>query len=233
MKNKIIIIFIIFFLYAGNIFAGSVPDPIERILYSISPLGSSEYQNFGIVEFRGKRASLVVFKTSVMTFADTEKIYSDPETGLPIFVERNVSFLFRKEYLTEEYSVRENKVVITKMEGGKKVKEYILRAKGGPIHNAVLLPFSLRRVPELVIGWSMRIRLPQEFKVQLVSIEDIGVPVGKFTTYHFTSDPPKFEIWISKDNLRLPVKIKGMEGFSYTLAMQKRVTKGKDQAGKK
>ena len=222
-----------FFLCAANIFAGPSPEPLEKIFYAISPLGSSEYHNFGLVDFGGRKANLVIFKTSVAGFTDTEKIYSDPQSGFPLFVERNISFLFRKEYLTEEYSLSENKVVISKFEGKKKVKEYIFKAKGGPIHNGVLLPFSLRRVPQLFIGWTMNIRLPAEFKVKLVSTEDVTVPAGKFKAYHFTSDPPKFEIWISQDNLRLPVKIKGLGGLSYTLAMEKRIIKGQDQAGKK
>jgi hypothetical protein len=46
------------------------------------------------------------------------------------------------------------------------------------------------------------------------------VPAGKFKAYHFTSTPKKFEIWISKDDYRIPVKIKGLGGYNYTMLMK-------------
>jgi hypothetical protein len=50
----------------------------------------------------------------------------------------------------------------------------------------------------------------------------VAVPAGKFRAYHFTSAPHKFEIWITADELRLPVKIEGAGGYPYTLMMNKR-----------
>ncbi|MFA7272175.1 MAG: hypothetical protein WC090_05650, partial [Candidatus Omnitrophota bacterium] len=75
------------------------------------------------------------------------------------------------------------------------------------------------------IGSSFEITLPGEYTVRLSSIEDVTVPAGKFKAYHFTSEPRKFEIWISADKLRIPVKIKGLGAFSYTLEMKKRVAR--------
>jgi len=217
---KIIIlpaIFLVCLSLNANISASE--DALETIFYDISPLGYSKYQDLGLVEIDSAKANLIVFKTRVAGFEDTEKIYSDPDTCLPIKVERFVSMWFSKEYLIEEYDSRKNKLVITKFEGGKKTKEYLFHGSG-PIHNAILLPFSLRKVPKLEVGWSYNIRLPEEFKVQITSLEDVTVPAGKFKAYHFTSVPPKFEIWVSNDDLRLPVKIKGLGGFSYTLSMK-------------
>lgn len=176
----------------------------------------------GPMEFRGRKANLVIFKTQVTGFKDTETIYSDPETGLPLWIERDLSFLFKKEYLTEEYIKDENRLVISKFQDNKKVTEYKFKANG-PIHCAVLLPFSLRNIPDLNIGWSYTIRLPDEFEVKLASIEDVVVPAGKFKAYHFISSPHKFEIWITADKLRLPVKIEGTGGYPYTLMMRKHV----------
>jgi hypothetical protein len=194
----------------------------ETIFYDIFPVGNSEYRDMGEVEFRGGKANLVIFKTKVVGFKDTETIYSDPETGLPLRVERDVSFLFNREFLTEEYIKDENRLVITKFKyGGKeKVKEYRFKADG-PIHCAVLLPFSLRKVPNLKTGWSSTIRLPDQFEVRLVGIEEVVVPAGAFRAYHFTSAPHKFEIWITADERRLPVKIEGAGGYPYTLIMKK------------
>jgi len=192
----------------------------ETITYDISPFGAAVYQDFGELEFRGKQANLVIFKTDALGLKDTETIFSDPQNDLPLWIERDVSILLHDEYLTEEYFPGESRLLITKYEGGKKVAEFPFKAQG-PIHNAILLPFSLRKVSNLSVGWACQIRLPDTIEVKLASIEDISVPAGKFNTYHFTSTPHKFEIWITTDKLRLPVKIEGTSGLPYTLSMAK------------
>lgn len=212
----------IFFLPAAAF--SNTREPAESIIYDITPLGYSQYQDLGLVEYEGSRANLVVFKTHAAGLHDTEKIYSDPQSYLPIKVERDVSFWFNKEYIIEEYKPLENSVVISKFNNGKKIQETVLKANG-PIQNGVLLPFSLRKVPDLHIGWYCNIRLPLEFRVELVSIEDVVVPAGSFMAYHFKSEPRGFEVWITNDNERIPVKIKGLGAFSYTLLMRERSIK--------
>jgi len=216
------IIFFALFLLSSKSFAQV--EPIETITYDISPLGYSEYQDFGPVEFSGGMANFVIFKTQAMGFKDIEKIYSDPKNHLPLKVEREVSMWLHDEQLIEDYNAGENKLTITKFEGGRKTKEYLFTADA-PIDNAILLPFSLRKVPNLGIGWSYDIRLPDKFKVEIVALEYVTVPAGTFKAYHFMSTPYKFEIWITDDELRLPVKIKGVGGFSYTLSMMKHILK--------
>ena len=70
------------------------------------------------------------------------------------------------------------------------------------------------------VGWSLIFRLPQKYEARLVSLDEIKVGGRKFSTYHFTSIPDKFEIWISQDYVRIPLKIKGKGGFNYTLLMK-------------
>jgi len=225
---KILLFLIVFvFLLLHN--AEAVQKiPLETILYDVSPLGSSEYNDFGEVELYGKQVNLVTFKTSVFGFNDLETIYSDIRTNLPVKVERDISFLLHDEHIVENYSPTEGKLIIEKFEGSKKVEEFNFEAKG-PIHNAIILPFSLRKIKDLNIGWSFDIRLPDEFKVTLVSIEDVSVPAGTFKAYHFISEPKKFEIWITTDGLRIPVKIKGCGGLDYTLSMIKRSLKEENE----
>jgi hypothetical protein len=217
----------------SGFFLTSGPNPAsgqetEKITYEIFPVGISVYEDMGMVDFRGKKVNLITFSTQVTGFKDTEKIYSDGKTCLPLWVERDLLMWMHKEYLTEEYVSAENRLSITKYNGGKQVDEYLFKANG-PICNAVLLPFSLRKVSDLKIGWSTVIRVPQEFKVELVSVDDVQVPAGKFKAYHFTSTPNKFEIWITADDLRIPVKIKGCGGLPYTLAMKERVIQQKGE----
>jgi hypothetical protein len=196
----------------------------EKINYVISPFGIAEYNDEGLTELNGKRVRLISFRSRLTGFDDLEKIYSDPVTLLPLRVERSVKFPLGEEYLVEEYTPGKNVLVITKFIDNKKVKEYNFKADG-PIHNAITLPFYLRTLSNLTIGWSFTVRFPIKFKVTLTSIDDIKVPAGKFTAYHFTSTPKKFEIWISKDKYRIPVKIKGLGGYSYTMLMKNHYVK--------
>jgi len=192
----------------------------EKILYLISPIGRSEYNDLGVVDLNGIKANLVTFRTKVLLVTDTEKIYSDPETLLPYKIERTISKLWAKESIIEEYDQDKFTVVIKKFKGAKLVNERIIKASG-PIQNAILLPFYLRRRSDLRIGWHFTARVPAEYKLELVSIDEITIPAGKFQAYHFKSIPDKFEIWINKNTPRVPLKIQGKSVFDYALLMKK------------
>ena len=193
----------------------------EKIVYLIDPVGMAEYHDRGVVERDGRELRLATFETKLLGFRDMEKIYTDPQTCLPVRVERDLLLWAKKEYLIEEYDQEQFHLSVKKYNNKKKVKEYFFKAKG-PIHNAVLLPFFLRDSSEFRIGWSMEASFPREFEIQLVSIEEIKVPAGKFWAYHFTSIPHKFEIWISRDPPRVPLKIQGMGALGYTFVMKER-----------
>lgn len=221
--NKILIVsVIVLMIFAGcNLSNGKagIHDYVgENIVYLISPFGKAEYDDFGVVDLKGVKVNLITFKTKVFLFEDTEKIYSDPESFLPCKVERDISGLGGKEYITEEYDQKKFTVTMKKFKAGKQISEQITKANG-PIHNAILLPFYLGKRPDLEIGWHFIARVPSEFKVELVSIDEIKVPAGKFQAYHFKSIPDKFEIWLNKDIPRVPLKIKGK---AYSLLMKKR-----------
>ena len=219
--------FIYLFVISGYLLLTGQPcqagQQTESIFYNISPVGTSVYQDMGLVELRGKPARKVIFKTDVGGFKDVETIYSDPVTCYPLRVERDITMWLHEEDIIEEYNLQENKVIIAKFENGKKTQEYVFNSDAGPIHSAILLPFSLRKERNLKIGWACQIRLPDKYKVLLSSIEYITVPAGTFQVYHFTSIPAKFEIWITTDELRIPVKIKGVGGIPYALVMKERV----------
>ncbi|MFA5156557.1 MAG: hypothetical protein WC532_04120 [Candidatus Omnitrophota bacterium] len=191
----------------------------ERVVFAISPMGMAEYNDLGMVELEGRQVNLVTFRTRTVGFDDTEKIYSDPATFLPLRVERDILLPIGKEYLVEEYDPEKFTLEITKFKDGKETK-VLSFAGDGPVHNAILLPFSLRRIPDLYPGWKMDILLPDKFEVTMAAIEKISVPAGTFSAYHFVSSPPKFEIWISADSMKLPLKIKDTGGLGYTLLIK-------------
>ena len=192
----------------------------ESITYDIKPLGGkAEYFDFGLVDLDGRKVKLTVFKTRVIGFKDTERIYSDPETFLPIRVERDIKRLLGGENIVEEYDQKNFKVTISKYKEKKKISEQVISA-GGPIHNATLLPFYLRKIPDVKTGWSFVFFLPQKYEVRLVSFDEIKVGEKGYATYHFISIPDKFEIWISQDNQHIPLEIKSKGGFKYALLMK-------------
>ncbi len=222
--SKILIVSaIVVMIFAGNNLlkgeAGIYDYTGERILYLISPIGRSEYNDLGLVDLNGIKVNLVTFSTKVLLVNDSEKIYSDPESLLPYKIERTISKFWGKEYITEEYDQKKFTVAIRKFKGKKLVHEEIIKANG-PIQNAILLPFYLRRRPDLEIGWEFTARVPNEFKLKLVSIDAITVPAGTFQAYHIKSIPDQFEIWINKNSPKVPLKIKGKGIINYALVMK-------------
>ncbi|MDD5166009.1 MAG: DUF2062 domain-containing protein [Candidatus Omnitrophica bacterium] len=218
-SSAVLLVTIILFFFSAVYTVNAAEYAGEKIIYAISPVGTAEYNDKGYEDLNGKKVQFTTFATSAPGFYDQENIYSDPETFLPLRVERFISIFLGKEHIIEEYSPQKNMLEITKFVNNKKVEEYKFE-KDGPIHNAVILPFYIRRVPALDIGWSFVARVPEQFKVTLASIDVVEVPAGIFEAYHFTSEPAKFEIWISKDEYRIPIKIKGVNGLSYTLLMK-------------
>ena len=198
----------------------------ESILYLLSPLGRSEYNNCGVADLKGVKVNVLTLRTKVLFFESMEKIYSDPESLLPLKIERSVSKPWSKEYITEEYDQEKFTVAIRKFKNKKLVSEKIIKAKE-PIQNVILFLFYLRRYPDLTIGWNFTARVPAEvkselvsIKLELVSIDEITVPAGKFQAYHFKSVPNTFEIWVNKNNPRVPLKIKSHGIIDYSILMK-------------
>lgn len=206
-----------FCAYGQNSFEAK--EAIETMTYTINPFGKSEYVDHGRTTYRGRIYHLTTFTTDAMGFHDVERIYSDPITRLPARVEREVEGWFGKETLVERYDQKRLRLTVEKFVRGQKVKKYVFKARG-PIYNAITLPFYLRTIADLSIGWSFTVRVPEKFIVTLSSIERVRVPAGKFMAYHFTSLPDKFEIWISADEKRIPLKIRGKNRFGHTMYLR-------------
>ena len=193
----------------------------EEIVYDIKygavTIGASRFNCLADSRIDGSVVNVMTLSTTAPHFKDTETIYTYPDSNLPLRVERYISRWPLWEKITEDYDQKNFTVNITKDNGAKSVikKECV-------IHNAVLLPYFIRRADNLIEGWAMAVTLPtQQFSVTLVSIEDLTVPAGTFRTYHFRSDPKKFEIWITADERRIPVKIQGLGVFGYSMIMRK------------
>ncbi len=195
----------------------------ERITYDVMlsgmRMGNAVFHYQAKAELDLKQVNLFIFETRAMRFKDNEKIYGDPETFLPLRVEREISSWPKYEKIIESYDQEKFALKIIKTESGKNYEQNF--KKDSAIHNAVILPYMIRRMPELEVGWNFEVNLPtQKFKIELVGIEDLKIPSGAFRAYHLKSTPERFEIWISADERKIPLKIRGASGIGYTLVMR-------------
>ena len=190
----------------------------ETITYDVKmgmfTIGTCVFTHSDRVALFGKDVDLFTFVTKGPSFFDKETIYGDPGSFLPVRVERDISIWPKKEKITEEYDQKANTVTITKNGASQVIR------KAAPLNNAILLPFVVRKTAKLENGWSMKAVLPtQEFEIRLARAEKVTVPSGSYDTYYFESTPPKFQIWITADERRIPVKIRGTGGLGYTMLM--------------
>jgi hypothetical protein len=195
----------------------------EKIIYVVKfgkfKLGKAIFSHLRDSAVDGKGASLMTFETKITNFYDLEEIYSDPKSGLPLKIIRNIRSFFGKEKIIELYDQKKFLLTITKHKGKKK-EEFKIK-KDAVIHNAIMLPFYLRRIPELKIGWSLVAELPnQKFTIKLTAIEKLKIGNNIFEVYRFDSMPKKFEIWVTTDKRRIPVRINGAGVFGYSLIMK-------------
>jgi hypothetical protein len=195
----------------------------EKIVYDVKlgeiNLGEARFNRLANVQLERRMVNLVIFETRLMRFRDVEKIYSDPETFLPLKVERDIVVWPKAEKINEDYDQKNFILTVTKTQG-KKQKQTLLKYDDS-IHNAVLLPYYVRRTAKLQPGWILKANLPtQQFEIKLERIEELKTPAGKFKSYYFQSTPRRFEIWISADERRIPLKIKGSVGIGYTMIMR-------------
>ncbi|MEW6101219.1 MAG: DUF3108 domain-containing protein [Candidatus Omnitrophota bacterium] len=203
----------------------------EKIIYEVKLgkmyLGQSEFRHLKKTTLDGRPVNLVTFQTKITNFSDLETIYSNADDYLPLRVERDIRNWFRREKIIEVYDQKNFTASITKHNGTSSGrKEEIQIKKDGPIQNAVLLPYYLRRIEKLRVGWNMKVDFPtQQLLITLVSIETVEVPAGFFKAYYFESTPPKVKIWVSADDLRIPVKIEGNGLLSYAMSMKKYIYK--------
>jgi hypothetical protein len=233
MPKKEFLLFVLCILGSLSLYApaksqtidrGAIPSEGENIVYKVKlnglSLGTAVFEQSGKVLLGRDSVDFITFHTSVTSFDDMEKIYSDPQTYLPLRVERDIKGISGREQIREDYNQKNFTLTITKLKGGK--KEEVVIKKTGPIYNAILLPFYVRHASDLDPGWKLNIQLPtQAFLIKLISIEYVKVPAGKFKCYRFESEPKRFSIWITADSSRIPVKIQGAAGLGYTLSMKR------------
>lgn len=182
-------------------------------------LGRAKFSHIENIRINNRLVKVIKFETRLPRFTDTELIYSDAQTMLPVEIKRSIVQWFVKEEITEEYNQTDYTLRITKKARGK--QESLVIKKDAPIHNAILLPHYVRNIPRLEIGGILRANLPnRQYDIKLAAVQQIKVPAGVFKAYYFKSIPKQIEIWLSADQLRIPVKIQGANKFGYSLVLK-------------
>ena len=141
----------------------------EKIVYSIKfgglNLGSARFNYMARAKINGQPAFLMTLETRLSRFRDTKKIYGDPQTLLPIRIERSIINWFSREQIIEDYDQAAYSVTIRKTVGKKREEPLVIK-KSGPIQNAIILPHYVRRLPNLGLGTVFSVNLPnREFKI--------------------------------------------------------------------
>ena len=184
----------------------------EKITYDVSLgwiyLGQSVFTHLPDTQLKGKKVSQFSFETKIKGFYDLETIYSDQASLLPLQVTRKIKGWGFDERITEDYNQKDFSITFTKYKYKDGKEEVKIVKADCPLNNAVLFPFFIRKIPEPKVGWSMTTCIPQKFEVSLVGVVEINTPAGKCPAYYFKSKPNSFEVWISADERRVPLKIK-------------------------
>jgi hypothetical protein len=192
----------------------------ERLTYDVKykklRIGESVLTFHGERDLNGKKVYYVTFVTRVPSFKDAEDLYADMDTFLPVEVHRSIkkSTGFN-DNIVERYDQDDFRVDI-KQKSRLRTREFSIQ-KQAPINNAILLAYYYRMREDFNKDRPLEVTLPQiDFKIMYGGTETLDTPMGQYKAHVFTSDPPKFRLWLSADEKRIPLKIQnpGMLGHS-------------------
>ncbi|MBU4343122.1 MAG: DUF3108 domain-containing protein [Candidatus Omnitrophica bacterium] len=224
-KRKVfsLIIFFCLVICIDKIFALPFEEG-EQLTYQVSfkqvKLGKSIMTFRGEEDINGESAYRISFFTKIPSLKDTEELYAAKDTFLPIEVHRKVKKRIGfSDNIIEKYDQENFRVDITS-KSRLRTKEFSIE-KDSPIHNAILLVYYCRTIERFDKNKPIKINLPTtEFDVLYKGIETIDTPIGEFQAHSFTSNPPKFKLWLSADDRRIPLKIKNPGTLGYTLVIK-------------
>ncbi len=191
----------------------------ETIHYSITQMGlkagEADLAWVGPVAYKGKDTLLVTFKADGFNFLDEEKIYLDPVSYKPLFVERNLNVFGKKEKISEEYATAQGEIRVTKTIGAK-VTTQVLK-KSGAIDNIYAFIYRYRHNGSFQVGDILDVNLPtKDLKIELVKRVALQVGAQEHDSFYMESKPSKYKIWFDSSDKKLPLRISGAMGVANT-----------------
>jgi len=196
----------------------------ERFLYEIRykdiKIGEAVLTFNGESRLNGKKVYFVTCSTTLPSIKDAEDLYAETNTFLPVEVHRSIKKRFGfDDNITEIYDQRTFKVHISS-KSKLRSKSFSIQ-KSAPIHNAILLVYYYRSKKDFTKGERSKINLPTvEFEVLFDGVEHIATPLGEYEAYVFTSNPPRFKLWLSKDTHKIPLKIQTPNTLGYSMLIK-------------
>ena len=196
----------------------------ERFTYKVRhkklKIGKAILTFNGEKDLGDKKVYHITFLTKIPSFKDTEELYADSNTFLPIEVHRTIKKRFGFNDRIREIYDQDNFRVDIKKKSKLRSKELSIE-KDAPIHNAILLTYYYRTQRDFKDGDRFKVTLPTaDFEVMFSGIETIETPMGEYRAYAFTSEPPKFKFWLSTDKDRIPLKIHNPGKLGYSLILK-------------
>ncbi len=223
MINKKVLLFSVFLgilLFSKQSLSQGVSDfnfiPGEKITYSVKKLGlrigTSELIYNGIQKFKDQRLLLITFRTKVVKFKGEERIYLNPGTLLPVYVERDIDLMIRKEFILEEYDQKEHKVTITKTVGKKVTKKVIKKRK--QIENIQGFIFKYRKQGSYKLEHTVEVSLPMSnVQLKMMRKEVLNIGDKGYESYYMEGRPRKLRVWFDRSKHHVPLRIDGKFGI--------------------
>ncbi|MBM3251857.1 MAG: DUF3108 domain-containing protein [Candidatus Omnitrophica bacterium] len=183
-----------------------------RVKLGFLTIGRSQLIFQGKTKLDEKEVYLIKFTTKTTSFNDTETIYAELDSFLPLKVERDIRMLGKKINITEEYNQEKKMVTITRTEGAKTTKEII---KSDSQLNSILCLIYFYRLPgNIELGKTLSINLPlKKIRLKVKDIQELDVPAGEFDAFLLESEPKGYNFWFDTSISRLPLSIDGAIKF--------------------
>lgn len=201
---------------------------IFDVFCSDMKLGESTLIFRGIEEMDGVDYYHITFDTDVCGFRDREEIYAYKDTFLPYKIIRNITRMESfPAVITESYDQEAYKVHI-KNRGSLLTRNSTIKKKA-PLHNAILLMYYFRSKETYIKDEKVNVVLPSaKFDIALTGEEKISTGLGEREAFIFEGNPSKFTFWLSADDKKAPLKIKGHGMLNYVFLLKSIDNRGKE-----
>lgn len=184
----------------------------ETINYAVKlcgiKIGNAALMYKGKIKLNDKDAHLVIFSTDILNFKDTETMYADIDTFLPLKIERDINKRGKKIRIVEEYDQLNHNVKITQSDKTRNQTKEI--AQDAQIQNVILLTYFLRKLSNFELGKEFAITLPlAKLIMRFTKEEQVRIPSGVYSAYLAESFPKGHKIWFENSEKAIPIRISG------------------------
>jgi hypothetical protein len=180
--------------------------PGERIYYKIVKMGlkagEATLSFMGPKVYHKTKTILIIFQARGFNFLDEERIYVNPKSFKPLYVERNLNIFGKKERILEEYTPGHVTII--------KGKDQQTIDKPGDVDNIYAFIYRYRQQGTFKIDEAFDVHLPtKDIKIKLVKQEQITAAKKKYDAFYMESDPSDYKIWLDASEKRIPLRISG------------------------